>query len=90
MLHNTFSSHTPDDIIYHLGNCCNQLGIAHDAFSIKLSGDSGVESETFKLFQHYFPDVSIHFGFAMPKVDLPLGDLRKQQFMSLLNQFSCV
>jgi hypothetical protein len=90
LLHNTFAAATPEDVIYHTANVLQQLKLDKERLQLRLSGNIGVESETYKLYRSYFGDVSIHFGFGMPLVDLPLASLRKQEYMSLLNQYACV
>jgi hypothetical protein len=90
LLHNTFEASTPEDVIYHTANAVQQLKLDLERLQVRLSGNIGVESETYKLYRSYFGDVSIHFGFGMPLVDLPLSSLRKQEYMSLLNQYACV
>lgn len=90
LFHNTFPATTPEDVIYHTANVVQQLKLDTERLQLRLSGNIGVESEAYKLYRSYFHDVSIHFGFGMPLVDLPLSSLRKQEYMSLLNQFACV
>lgn len=90
LLHNTFDAASAEDVIYHTANALQQLKLDSDAVQLRLSGDVGVESELFKLYQSYFKNVSIHFGFGMPLVELQLSSLRKQEYMSLLNQYACV
>lgn len=90
LLCNTFSLGAPDDVIYHVANCCQRLYVNHDEVTIRLSGEINKEDETFTLFQTYFTRVTAHFGFVMPSVDGALGDLQKHKWMSLFNQFACV
>lgn len=90
MLCNSFPTNTPEDVLYHLTNCAQQLGFDHEELKLFLSGDVVFGSEEFNVYRNYHRDVEIHFGFEMPKVDVKLSDLRKQAFMSLLNQFACV
>lgn len=89
-LANVFQTTEAEDVLYHVSNCARQLNIDHSSAALNLSGDIQYGSEAFKLYRDYHPEVNIHFGFTMPRVDIALGDLRKQSFMSLLNQFQCV
>jgi hypothetical protein len=90
VLFNTFPIASAEDALYHTVNTLKHLAISPEDTALKVTGDIAVEGASFKLFKTYFADVSIHFGFTMPKVDLALGSVRKQAFMSLLNQFQCV
>lgn len=90
LLHNTFEASTPEDVMYHTANAMQQLNLDSERLQVRLSGNISVESEAYTLYRAYFADVSIHFGFGMPLVDLPLSSLRKQEYMSLLNQYACV
>lgn len=89
-LYNLFEIETDEDVLYHVTNTTQQLGMNIEELTVYLSGDVELTGDRFKLFQSYFPKLSIHFGFDMPKVSLELGALRKQRFMSLLNSYACV
>lgn len=89
-LANLFRVTHAEDVLYHISNCARQLGLDHASTVLHLSGQVHYGSEDFKLYRAYHPEVNIHFGFTMPRVDVALSDMRKQDFMSLLNQFQCV
>ncbi len=88
-LANTFQTGGAEDVLYHISNCARQLQLDHESTALHLSGNVKYGSDEFKLYRAYHPEVNVHFGFTMPRVDVALSDLKKQEFMSLLNQFQC-
>ena len=87
---NSFDISSDEDALYHSQNTLQQLNLTARETVLYLSGSIAVGGERYKLFQTYFSKVNIHFGFQMPKVAAALADLRKQEVMSLLNQYICV
>lgn len=87
---NSFDISSDEDALYHAHNTLQQLGLLDRATTLYVSGSIAVGGERYKLFEHYFEKVVIHFGFRMPKVAPALADLRKQEVMALLTQFACV
>lgn len=90
LLSNSFKVESDQDALYMLANVLETLALDLQDSTLYLSGDIELTGDRFKLFQTYFPKLQMNFGFEMPKVGLGLGNLRKQTFMSLLNQYRCV
>lgn len=90
LLSNTFAIESDQDALFMLANAMETLTLQPDDTTLYLSGEVELSGERFKLFQSYFPKLQMNFGFEMPKVGLGLANLRKQTFMSLLNQYRCV
>ncbi len=90
LLVNRYDIEGDADALYALSNVFSTLGLPQEETTLYLSGGIEIAGERFKLFRKYYPKLQIHFGFEMPKVTMALGALRKQAFMSLLNQYRCV
>ncbi|MCH2198815.1 MAG: DUF3822 family protein [Flavobacteriales bacterium] len=90
LMANYFDIATAEDALYHISNSIKTLSIEAQEIQLYLAGDIELTSDTYKLFKKYFPKLQMNFGFDMPKVAGGLSSLRKQRFMSLLNQYPCV
>lgn len=90
VLANSFELTADEDALYHLSNVIKTLSFEQDQVELFLSGDIELTGKRYDLFKNYYPKLKMNFGFEMPKVDIALSSLRKQRFMSLLNQYPCV
>lgn len=90
LLANVFETETDEDVLYHISNAMEVLGLPKGNTSVYLSGDIEVSGKRYNLFKTYLPKLEIFFGFDMPKVALALASVKKQEYLSLFNQFACV
>lgn len=81
---------TPEDVLYHLLNCCRQLDISLQVVSLQIAGFIEKQSLVYAGLLKYFSDVS----FEEPGESIETTDMLKQYplhyFTSLLKMAACV
>lgn len=89
LIHTRFDWSNSEDVLFHLANTCDQLGLDIQAVQVMLTGQVELDSDLFKLLNGYLNNLRMHFGFTFSKMGKSLSRVRKQEFMTLLNQYSC-
>lgn len=90
LLANSFSIASDEDTLYHISNVMKVLGLDNQETNVFLSGDIEVSGKRFELFRKYLHHPEVNFGFSMPRMAVALSSVKKQNFVSLFNQFACV
>jgi hypothetical protein len=85
-----FETATSEDILFHIANACDQLKLDLSKSHLLLTGCVEIGDHTYKLLKNYAPNLRMHFGFTFSKMAKELSTVKKQEFMSLLNQYACV
>lgn len=90
LLANSFSIASDEDTLYHISNVMKVLGLDNEKTTVLLSGDIEVHGPRFELYKKYLHNPEVTFGFSIPRMTVALSSIRKQNFVSLFNQFTCV
>jgi len=89
LLYSSFQTSGPNDVLYHVANVGQQLGVELESNIVNFSGNIGHGSELDVLLKKYIPRYSISTGLQHVKLAIGLSSVRKQHFASLFNQASC-
>lgn len=90
LYHNTFKTTAPEDVLYFLANIAQQYELDLKDLNVFVSGVWPVNGEEVKLFSKYINEVQLIMGYEYMKIGMGMSSLKKQQFASLFNQYSCV
>lgn len=90
LLANSFSIASDEDTLYHISNVMKVLALDNEKTTVLVSGDIEVHGPRFELYKKYLHNPEVTFGFSMPRMTVALSSIRKQNFVSLFNQFACV
>ncbi|HXB45417.1 MAG TPA: DUF3822 family protein [Puia sp.] len=90
LLMQNFLYSIPEDVLYHLLNCCMQLDMSRQVVKLQLSGFIETQSLIYSELVKYFSDVS----FSEPEESIAKSDMLKKYplhyFSSLLKMAACV
>lgn len=89
LLYSSFQTSGPNDVLYHVANVSQQLGIELESSIINISGSISYGDELDVLLKKYMPKYSISPGLQHVKLALGLSSVQKHHFASLFNQASC-
>lgn len=89
LIHTRFDWSNSEDVLFHLANTCDQLQLDIQSVQVMLTGQVELGNDLYKLLDGYLNNLRMHFGFTFSKMSKSLSRVRKQEFMTLLNQYSC-
>lgn len=89
-LYNSFPTDTTEDILYYLAGVANHLKVELQDLRVYLGCDWSHDGPELNLLKEYIKQVQINMGYQFVKATLGMNDLKKQRFVSLLNQYACV
>jgi len=86
----SFEYVTQMDVVYHLLNCCNQLGLNQNYTSLQISGFVEKQSAIYHEMAKYFPNISFEETGDSIEVTNSLEQYPLHYFSSLLKLAACV
>ena len=89
-LYNSYSTDTTEDILYFLAGIANHLKVELQGLRVYLGCDWSNDGPELQLFKEYIKQVQLNMGYQFIKTTLGMNSLKKQRFVSLLNQYACV
>ena len=90
LYHNSFEVSSTEDVLYFLANISEQYNLSLEQINVFIAGAFTISGEEIKLISKYVKNVQVNMGYEYVKLALGMSGLRKQNFASLFNQYTCV